>query len=63
MKILDEIGLVIIDTDKLKDAKQFTKALQDLQAKGYITYDTSFISIIIKLTDKGRNRIIKEQEF
>jgi DNA-binding MarR family transcriptional regulator len=63
IKILDETGLVIIDTDRLKDPKQFTKALRDLQAKGYITYDTSFISVIIKLTDKGRSRIIKEQEF
>jgi hypothetical protein len=63
IKTLDKVGVLAIDTDNLDNPKQFSDSLKYLQQKGYITYKSSFISIMIKLTIKGKNYIDKGIEF
>jgi len=50
-------GKILIEIPSTSNKKQFTEALKSLKAKGYITYEISFLSVIVKLTTRGRQKL------
>lgn len=56
-------GFLRIELSSIENKKQFKEALSSLKKSRFITYDISFMSVIIRLTPKGSFAITNDRDF